>query len=305
MSGRLPSFLIVGAQRSASTFLSTCLNGHPDVFVRHGEVEYFDDPHYGRRGRAYLDHLFDKAPPARVYGFKRPELLSRPECPGRIADELPGVRLIAVLREPIARTVSAYFHYVRLRAAPMLPLNEGLARILDRRSLPQHPMAHEIVDYSLYGAQLRRYMDHFEAASIRTIFDEELSETPKEMLLQTFRFIGVTGEYVDAPLSRPLNVGITCEPRLRFHRAVSPLAFGYNPQFSGIRQNRAAVTAYKALVRLDESILARVYPSDKPALHPAIHARLVEVIRPDLEELSKICGPIPPRWEASLSRSQS
>lgn len=291
---------MIGAQRSASTFLNTCLRNHPDVYSPDGEVEYFEDPHYEARGQQYLVHLFDKAPRAQVYGFKRPELLARPECPGRIAADLPGVRLIAVLRNPIERTVSAYYHYASLRAIPLLPLNEGIQRILNGDLQGRYPMAEQIMDYSLYGSQLSRYRRFFGEESILVLFDEEVTKDTRTVLPTVFEFVGVDPREGGSPQRRTVNAGVSSTTRLRFHRMVSPLAYGFKPEVSAIRENRVAVAAHKSLITFDRALLRRVCKDGRPALETHVRARLVELFRPDVEELRRVLGAIPKEWAELL-----
>ena len=303
MGDRKPTFLIIGAQRSASTFLNTCMQAHPDVFSPNGEIEYFEDPHYKSAPPGSLGRIFEKAPPAQAYGFKRPELLARPECPPRIATDLPNVGLIAVLREPIARTVSAYYHYASLRAIPLLPLNYGLQQILDGRLDSQYPMARQIVDYSLYGAQLRRYREFFDPSSILILYDEQLATDTSTTMARVFEFVGVNPGYASEPVRRAVNAGVFARPRLHFHRMVSPLAYGRSPQFSGVSGNRLSVAAFKALVRFDRSVLARIFGNEKASLEPAVRARLVELFRPDAHLFESMCGALPRSWSnASAQR---
>jgi len=39
-------FLIIGAQKSATTFIHRCLLEHPSVFMPPGEISFFEDPDY-------------------------------------------------------------------------------------------------------------------------------------------------------------------------------------------------------------------------------------------------------------------
>lgn len=295
---RRPSFLIIGAQRSASTFLNACMRTHPEVFLPNGEVEYFEDPVYQRMAPSFLSELFARAPVARAYGFKRPELLARPECPARIASELPDVRMIAVLRNPVSRTVSAYFHYAQGKGIPLLPLNEGLRRILDGELDERFPLSRSIIEYSFYGEQLERYRQIFPAESILVLFDHELIARTAHTMRRVFNFVGVDQRAQCAfPASRE-NVGAYPLSRLRFLRLTSPLAYSYRPgsQFGRVRTNPAALTAYKLAWRFDRGILARLLGNETPHLDEAIHGRLLELFLPDAEKLRSLIGPIPPEW---------
>lgn len=295
---REPSFLVIGAQRSGSTFLSECLRAHPEVFLPNGEVEYFEDPVYQERHPSFLNDIFAGAPQARVYGFKRPELLARPECPARIARELPGVRMIAVLRDPVWRTVSAYFHYAQGPAIPLLPLNEGLTRIMDGEFDKQYPLARLIIQYSMYGEQLTRYRERFDAKSIQVLFDHELTGQTDTIMRRVFNFIGVDPEVELHFSTSKANVGAYSLPRLRFLRLVSPLGYSYQrgSEFGRARTNPVSLAAYKIASRFDRMVLARVVGDEKPALDEAVRDRLVEFFRPDAQRLRALVGPLPSEW---------
>ena len=42
----LPDFVIIGAQKSASTFMQVCLDDHPDIYLPRGETTFFESPDY-------------------------------------------------------------------------------------------------------------------------------------------------------------------------------------------------------------------------------------------------------------------
>ncbi len=55
----LPSFLIIGAEKSATTFLHGCLCEHPEVFMPDFEVSYFNSPDYYQESIEDFKRLFD------------------------------------------------------------------------------------------------------------------------------------------------------------------------------------------------------------------------------------------------------
>ncbi|MFF5206630.1 sulfotransferase family protein [Streptosporangium sp. NPDC000396] len=119
-SRMLPSFLIVGAQRSGTTSLYRALSQHPLILkpVLHKGVHYFDMA-YNRGLSWYRAHfpLQSKASRlARRYGCRpqafesSPYYLFHPLACSRIAWDLPGVKLIVLVRDPVERAFSAYAH---------------------------------------------------------------------------------------------------------------------------------------------------------------------------------------------------
>ncbi|MGI5273477.1 sulfotransferase domain-containing protein [Nonomuraea sp. CA-218870] len=117
----LPSFLIMGAQRCGTTSLYRALAQHPLLYkpvLRKG-VHYFDTASYGhglawyrahfpmRIGTALLIRRFGGLPQA----FESsPYYLFHPLAAERIAADLPGVKLIVLVRDPVERACSAHAH---------------------------------------------------------------------------------------------------------------------------------------------------------------------------------------------------
>lgn len=120
-SGRrvLPNTLIVGTQRGGTTALFRALAAHPSVFepvLRKG-VHYFDvdytHPLDWYRGHFPLEATVSRRAPAGtppVVLEASPYYMFHPAVPGRIAQDLPGVRVLVLLRDPVSRAFSAYKH---------------------------------------------------------------------------------------------------------------------------------------------------------------------------------------------------
>ncbi|MFI6508668.1 sulfotransferase family protein [Streptosporangium sp. NPDC050855] len=115
-----PTFLIVGAQRCGTTSLYRALSQHPLIFkplLRKG-VHYFDVA-YDRGPSWYRAHFplrMSLSRAARRYGHRpqvfesSPYYLFHPLAGPRIARDLPGARLIVLVRDPVERAFSAHAH---------------------------------------------------------------------------------------------------------------------------------------------------------------------------------------------------
>lgn len=115
-----PSFLIVGAQRCGTTSMFKTLRQHPAVVappLQKG-IHYFDKNYEQGAGwyrshfplRATAGRTARSAGTAPVTGESSPYYMFHPLAADRIARDLPGVRLIVLLRDPVERAISAYTH---------------------------------------------------------------------------------------------------------------------------------------------------------------------------------------------------
>ncbi|GLZ80958.1 hypothetical protein Afil01_57650 [Actinorhabdospora filicis] len=153
----LPSFLLCGGQRCGSTSLYRALSSHPAILkpVLHKGVHYFDTNY--RRGLSwYRGHFPTRLTAKRVsdgLGLRpmvfesSPYYLYHPLAAERFARDLPGVKLIVLVRDPVERAYSHHAHEVA----------RGFEPILDfRAALDAEPKR-------LYGqdARLRREPDYY------------------------------------------------------------------------------------------------------------------------------------------------
>jgi hypothetical protein len=116
----LPGFLIVGAQRCGTTSIYRALSQHPAVLkaVLHKGVHYFDTQ-YGRGMGWYRAHfplkaharLVERTTGVSALTFESsPYYMFHPLAAERIAHDLPGVKLLVLVRDPVERAYSAHAH---------------------------------------------------------------------------------------------------------------------------------------------------------------------------------------------------
>ncbi len=119
----LPALVIVGAQRCGTTTLYSALSEHPGLLkAARKEVHYFDVA-YDRGVSWYRAHF---ALTARARWIKRttgispiafeasPYYMFHPLACDRIARDLPGVKVLVLIRDPVQRAHSAHAHEVAL-----------------------------------------------------------------------------------------------------------------------------------------------------------------------------------------------
>ena len=276
---------------------------HPQLFLPRNEVVYFEDPGYSSRDPTLFHRLFSPAAPGQHCGFKRPELLARPECPLRVVRDLPDVRLVAVLREPLARTVSAYFHYMRAGVIPVVPLNVGLRQILRGEIDAQFPMAQEVVNYSLYGQHLQRYLNLFERDAVMVLLDEDFRQNATGTLRQVYSFLGVRPDFVPESVTARANTGVYALTRIRLLRQGSRFVYRYRrgSSFVDLREDWLARGAYRAVGWVDRVGLAPFFRNAPPELDNDVRSELAELFADDLDQLEGILRRPLELWRRALN----
>lgn len=115
-----PDFLIIGGQRCGTTSMYRTLSQHPAVLkaVRHKGVHYFDTDY--DKGMAWYKAHFPLERSARAVQSRlgvraqtfesSPYYMFHPLAAERIARDLPGVKVLVLLRDPVERAYSAHAH---------------------------------------------------------------------------------------------------------------------------------------------------------------------------------------------------
>jgi Sulfotransferase domain len=191
----LPNFLIIGAAKSGTTSLAHYLRSHPQVYLANFELHYFVAERRWRLGPAWYEAQFTRARDEVAVGEKSPSYTRHPryrEVPGRIAAQLPGVRLIYLVRHPLQRIRSEYLHRV-LNGRERRPLDEAV--LAD----PSY------VDTSRYALQIEQYLQHFDRAQLLVLTAEDLRNDRAATLAQVQTFIGVTSSWQPPELEREYN----------------------------------------------------------------------------------------------------
>lgn len=208
----LPDFLIISASRSGNAALYTYLISHPQVLpALRREVEYFS--HYYDRGldwyRAHFPlkvtkELFESVGKERriVTGESSPFYLPHPRAAERIAAVLPHVRLVVLLREPVARAYSHYMHEVHYRHED-LSFEEAVAteaqRVAGEMELMSNEPGYQSVRYCRhayvrlgeYVNQLEPYLRLFSRDRLLIIRSDDLFVQPQITFDRVTEFLGL------------------------------------------------------------------------------------------------------------------
>lgn len=230
---RLPDFLIIGAQKSGTTSLYYYLCRHPEVAPAIAKgVHYFEDQY--AKGLHWYRSRFPLRVRDRITGEASPEYLFHPLVPERVTRDLPDVKLIALLRNPVERAYSHYQHE-RAKGVENLSLAAALSAEGDRlRGEMERVRADDgyisfpLLHYSyrsrgLYAEQIERWLKVAPKDRLLILQAERLFSDPAAIVEQTLSFLGLpkhaSGDYPVQNERRyePINASVQAELS-RFYR---------------------------------------------------------------------------------------
>jgi hypothetical protein len=294
----LPNFVVIGAQKASSTFVQEALSDHPDVYMPDGEIPFFEDPDYQHLSLVDLENLCGDRTEQKALGIKRPSYLNRPEVPHRLARDLPGVRLIAVLRNPVERAVSSYFHYMKYGFIPVRAVSDGLRDLLAGRYDAKYPRAHEVLTYGLYHQGLERYSACFDRQQMHILLHEDIRADGAKAVRSCYQFLGIDADYNPSTLdSRPMAATYSL-PRLRLGALFQPTYMRIDPDGlrAHLRRGPFAAAFRNFFVGLDRYFWSRIFVEHKPTLDPELRKKLVEYYRNDIVALEAMLERDLGRW---------
>ena len=288
-----PNFLVIGAGKAGTTSLYHYLAQHPEVFMSPakepkffalaGHALDFTGPGDGRVRRGTTTTLedyaalFEGAGRARAVGEASTIYLHHARAPGAIAQALPGVKLIAVLRQPADRAYSAFLHLTRDGHEPCARFEDALADEPRRIAAGWYYFWHyRARGYYLEG--LQRYYRAFPAAQIRVYLYDDFRDRPVETLQDMFRFLEVDDGFVPDMSARHNVSGVARSARAqrwllgdgRLKRALKTVV----PEALG----------HRAVSLLQRQNLTR------PGLRPELRAELTRGYRQDILGVEGLIG---------------
>ena len=192
----LPTFLGIGAFKSATTTLAELLAAHPDVFVDPAkESDFFSLDERWERGVGWYEARFAEASDARVVGEISPSYAVHPTYPdvvARAASVVPDARLVYLVRDPIERIRSMYRHLAS-RGMEDLPFTRAVLTRL------------EYLEVSRYGAQVARWMTRYPRSALLVVATEDLALDPAGVCARIFAHIGVDPSFVPPEVDRRVH----------------------------------------------------------------------------------------------------
>jgi len=272
-----PDIYLIGAQKSGTTTLAYLLCQHPNICkCKRKEPHFFTHNWY--RGLPWYQDLFPNyedtvcLDASTSYSMAPLSLQEKSNSskkhkgvPQRLYSVNPNARFIYLLRDPVERTYSGYWHRV---AAGREHKSFGKA-IRDNPSY---------LDVSNYYGQLAVWLEYFPIESFLFVLFEELKENPEQVVKACFKFIGLDPESVQVSLEEAKNssayVNIVGRSFNRLFKALDHSGFNYvvPPYVRGAIQKatRDYTKKYPKMQEKDREFLREYFSEKKHNLESLI-----------------------------------
>ena len=254
-----PDFILIGAMKCGTTTLAAQLGAQTGIFMTEPkEPNYFSDDTIFARGADWYGNLFAGAGPADLKGEASTHYTKRPELPQtvtRMKAALPELRLIYMIRDPMARIVSHYIH----------EWSQGVLSVPLAEALETHG---PLVDYGRYGWQVAPFVEVYGAEAILLTSLERMKANPGGELARVAAHIGYTGTVDWTEARETENVSSARSRKLPMHRLLVD-----NPVATTLRR-RLVPKQIRTWVRTQRQYKGRPeIPEDRV---PELQARFLE-----------------------------
>jgi hypothetical protein len=290
---KLPDFLIIGGEKCGTSFVHHCLREHSDVFMPLAETAFFEDPDFSPGDFSPLEKLFAAACHEQCLGIKRPAYLHKPECPARLRHYVPQARMIVILRDPVERAVSAYYHNIKMGFIPIADINKNLDKIIDGKVQSKYQRASEIIECGFYHEHIRRYLMYFPREQMMVVLYDDLKRSPRDTLKKLFKFLEIEENVTPISLGKKVNVGTYSLLRLRLTRLQNPIVYSYNKACTRLYAKKhfnIIQTSIARLISWNDTLLSYVTPNSQPVLTKKLQERLSDIYREDSMQLQELLG---------------
>ncbi len=270
---KLPQFLVISPPKTGSTWLAENLRCHPQLFIPPvKEVKYFSSLYKWFDLGWYADHFVPAG--ERIAGEASPSYAILPvEQIQAIRRLLPDLKLIFLMRDPIARAWSHAKHSHRYRESNFKESTKKYEEVADAEW-----EANFFHDWPLtsgdYLGQLKRWSAVFPREQIYVGFYESIGTRPVEMLRQVFAFLGVEldVDFSTFPVSERILQGQQGELTPRLEAALHRLLYARTIETVGFIRDQFNLIAPSEWQRT-------LTPPSDPLVEP-----LPKPFRPEVEQ---------------------
>lgn len=194
-----PTFLGLGVEKAATSWIFACLYEHPQICIPIKEVDFFSDIKKWEKGFEFYQKQFsERCSNFLISGEFSTSYFYHPEVADRINRYLPNIKLLVCLRNPVDRAYSNY-------------RNDIMAGTIEKTLSFRDAL--KVKDYYLgqghYKRQFAKYFENFSKDQFHIMVYEDIVERPQKIIQNLFRFLEVDDTFIPTSLTKKINVSRT------------------------------------------------------------------------------------------------
>lgn len=188
----LPTFVIAGAQKCGTTSLAGALRQHEQIHMSRRKELHFFDRHFDKGMEWYEQHFTPKPKHLQV-GEATPAYMYDEAARERMVASLPGVKVVVILRNPVDRAYSHYWHKRRLGHEQLETFEEAMAAEPERRASTtvRRRLGFAYVDRGHYVDQLQPLAEAVGRDRLHVLLLDDLVKDKTGSLAAILDFLGV------------------------------------------------------------------------------------------------------------------
>ena len=289
-----PNFLIVGAAKCGTTSLFEYLSQHPAIYMpRWKEPSFFvGDPFkpLNRAEKTIYFKLFDKVNHESAIGEASTAYLIDEAAPKLIKKNLGRIKIIIILRDPVAMSYSLYKQQVHREGETAKSFEAALAAEQSRRQNPEFRRKcygwhanYYYYNRGLYYQQVKRYLDTFGKDHVKIFIFDELADNPVRVVQETYRFLGVDDTFI---------------PVIKIHNPAGGIL--NIPKFwvdTGLFLKTVQFVFSKNLIKKIPHLLRNIGRKPPRSINPLTRKKLRENYYDDIQRLERLIGKDLSAWK--------
>ena len=270
----LPNLIVVGAAKSGTTSLWHYLMNHPEIFMsKVKETNYFSNDLMTRnnpiKSLKHYESLFENKANYKIRGeVSNAYLTYADEVAPRIKELIPDCRILIILRHPIDRLYSRYWHAVR---------DQYL-----KDTFSQYSEISKSIE--IISDKIQSYVDIFGKNKVRIVFLEEYNKNLDVFYETLFTFLGV--KKIHIPNSHLNKSGNTKWKFLNDFVLNGPSFIRLPAKILPLK--------YRANLR---EYLKMLNTNIKPKIDSELEENLLNYYKEEIGKIGEIAGRLPDLWK--------
>ena len=219
---RFPQAVIIGVKKGGTRALISMLNSHPQVESAKGEVHFFDRNATFRKGIKWYVQQMPFSTPTQITVEKSPSYFITPYVPYRLHSFAPTVKLLLIVRDPIARTISDYIQLFN-------PDRIGKNLSFDDVVLDGHNHVNDktqVVRVSCYDVHVVHWLKYFPLEQFHIVNGDALIRNPAKEMVALQKYLGISDFFREDMFYFNATKGFYCWRKITERGDVNPNCLG-------------------------------------------------------------------------------